>query len=69
MSRTYDVPSPRLDFESGKIKEEAAAVLCWRSHEEILHIQGKRNPSKTVGFARGHQMAETETTITENYSI
>lgn len=25
--QTYDVPSPRLDFESGKIKEEAAAAL------------------------------------------
>ena len=59
MSRTYDVPSPRLDFESGKIKEEAAAVLCWRSHEEILHVQGKRNPSKAVGVARGHQRADT----------
>ena len=23
------------------------------------HIQGKRNPSKTVGVARGHQRADT----------
>ena len=59
MSRTYDVPSPRLDFESGKIKEEAAAVLCWSSYEEIPHVQGKRNPSKTVGVARGYQRADT----------
>ena len=29
------------------------------SHEEIPHIQGKRNPSKTVGAARGHQRANT----------
>ena len=29
------------------------------SHEEILHMQGKRNPSKTVGVARGHQRADT----------
>ena len=58
MSRTYDVPSPRLDFESGKIKEGSAAVLCWSSREEIPHVQGKRNPSKMVGFARGHQKAE-----------
>ena len=35
------------------------AALCWNSHEEILHAQGKRNPSKTVGVARGHQKANT----------
>ena len=29
------------------------------SHEEIPHIQGKRNPSKMVGVARGHQRADT----------
>ena len=27
--------------------------------EEILLVQGKRNPSKTVGVARGHQRADT----------
>ena len=32
---------------------------CWRSHEEIPHNQGKRNPSKMVGVARGHQRADT----------
>ena len=35
------------------------AGLCWSSHEEIPHDQGKRNPSKMVGAARGHQRAET----------
>ena len=35
------------------------AVLCWSSLEEIPHDQGKRNPSKTVGVARGHQRANT----------
>ena len=35
------------------------AVLCWSSCEEIPHAQGKRNPSKTVGVARGHQRAKT----------
>ena len=34
-------------------------MLCWSSCEEILHFQGKRNPSKTVGVARGHQRADT----------
>ena len=28
------------------------------SREEILHVQGKRNPSKTVGAERGHQRAD-----------
>ena len=35
------------------------AVLCWGSCEEIPHAQGKRNPSKMVGVARGHQRADT----------
>ena len=35
------------------------AVLCWSSREEIPHAQGKRNASKMVGVARGHQRADT----------
>ena len=35
------------------------AALCWSTHEEVLHAQGKRNPSKMVGVARGHQRADT----------
>ena len=35
------------------------AALCWSSPEEIPHVQGKRNPSKTVGVARGYQRANT----------
>ena len=34
-------------------------MLCWSSHEEIPHAQGKRNPSKIVDVARGHQRADT----------
>ena len=34
-------------------------MLCWSSHEEIPHAQGKRNPNKMVGVARGHQKADT----------
>ena len=34
-------------------------MLCWSSREEIPHTQGKRNPSKMVGVARGHQKADT----------
>ena len=35
------------------------AALCWSSREEIPHVQGKKNPSKTVGVAREHQRADT----------
>ena len=34
-------------------------MLCWSSCEEIPHAEGKRNPSKMVGVARGHQRADT----------
>ena len=34
-------------------------MLCWSSHEEIPHTQGKRNLSKIVGVVRGHQRADT----------
>ena len=34
-------------------------MLCWSSREEIPQAQGKRNPSKMVGVARGHQRADT----------
>ena len=34
------------------------AALRWSSHEEKHHVQGKRNPSKMVGVARGHQSAD-----------
>ena len=35
----------------------AAAALCWSSREEIPNVQGKRNPSKTVGAGKGHKRA------------
>ena len=34
-------------------------MLCWSSREEIPRAQGKRNSSKMVGVARGHQRADT----------
>ena len=34
-------------------------MLGWSSREEIPHAQSKRNPSKMVGVARGHQRADT----------
>ena len=35
------------------------AAFCWSSREEVPQAQGKRNPSKMVGAARGHQRANT----------
>ena len=58
-------PTPRPKLEGGAMRrypyprKRAAAGLCWSSREEISHIQGKRNPSKMVGAARGHQKADT----------
>ena len=43
-------------------------MLCWSSHEEIPHAQGKRNPSKMVGVARGHQRADTLTPYSQKTS-
>ena len=40
-------------------KQGAVAVLCWSSCEEIPHAQGKRNSSKMIGVARGHQRPDT----------
>ena len=39
-------------------RKGAVAVLCWSSHEERPHVQGKRNPSKMAGTEIGHQRAD-----------
>ena len=44
------------------------AALCWSSREEIPHAQGKRNPSKMIGVARGHQRANTLKTYSQKTS-
>ena len=41
------------------VQSKEQAALCWSSCEEIPHVQGKRNPSKMVGVARGHQRSDT----------
>ena len=43
-------------------------MLCWSSREEPPHVQGKRNPSKTEGVARGHQRADTLKPYSQNTS-
>ena len=40
-------------------KVRSSSCVCSSSHEEIHHVQGKRNPSETVDVARGHQRADT----------
>ena len=44
-------------YPSSKVRSSGCALLEQR--EEIAHVQGKRNQSKTVGVARGHQRTET----------
>ena len=56
-SMGLDTTTDRRSAPAATGRTEAA--LCWSSREEIPHIQGKRNPSKTVGVARGHQKAGT----------
>ena len=43
-------------------------MLCWSTGEEIPHTQGKRNPSKMVGVARGNQRADTLKPYSQNTS-
>ena len=43
-------------------------MLWWSSCEEIPHAQDKRNLSKTVDVARGHQRADTLTPYSQKTS-
>ena len=53
-------------YPSSKVRSSG----CWSSREEIPHVQGKRNPSKTVlarrCCKRASEGTHTETIITEN---
>ena len=46
-----------MDREAWHVAVHGVTKSC--THEEIPHTQGKKNPSKTVGVARGHQRADT----------
>ena len=48
--------SKEIPLVQGKEQRLCFAGAAW---EEIPHAQGKRNPSKMVGAARGHQRADT----------
>ena len=52
-----------IPFVQGKEQWLCFAGAAW---EEIPHAQGKRNPSKMVGAARGHQRADTLKPYSEN---
>ena len=45
------------DLPLSKVRSSGCALL--EQLEEIPQVQGKRNPSKIVGVARGHQKAVT----------
>ena len=44
-------------YPSSKVRSSGCTLL--ESREEIPHVEGKRNPSKMVGVARGHQREDT----------
>ena len=46
-------------FDGEEIPLLQSKALCWSIREEIPHVQGKRNPTKMVGVARGHQRTDT----------
>ena len=60
---------PAQEWQQGEIPSLGSGAAAVRSYpmskvrssgcEEIPHIQGKRNPNKTVDVARGHQRADS----------
>ena len=58
--RSYPGPEGRGggQEELTRSRGKEVAALCWSSREERLRVQGKRNPSKTVGIERGDQRAD-----------
>ena len=53
-------------YPSSRVRSSGCTLL--ERHEEIPHTKGKRNPSKTVGVARGHQRADTLKPYTQETS-
>ena len=41
-------------------------ALCWSSREEIPHIQGKRNPSMTIGTERAQTLKPQSQTTSQS---
>ena len=69
--RSYPMPKIRggsqeeIPCVQGKEQRLHFAGGC----EEITHVQGKRNPRKTVGTERASEGRQTETTITDNRPV
>ena len=59
-----ELPHTNSEWRATKRRYPTSKVRS-SSHEEIPQVQGQRNPNKMVGPWRGHQRAETETTVTE----
>ena len=58
--RSYPMPEVRVGGQEEQPHVQgAAAARAQEGREELLHVQGKRNPSKTVGVVRGHQREDT----------
>ena len=54
---SYSSPR-RLAAKRSYPMSKVRSSSCTYSHEEIPHVQGKRNPSETVGAEKGHQRAD-----------
>ena len=50
---------PASEVRGGGREEQPMPEARSGSQEDQPHVQGKRNPSKMVGVARGHQRADT----------
>ena len=63
-----NIPS-LLSFPPSPLQgKEQQLCFAGAAREEIPHAQGKRNPSKMVGAARGHHRADTLKLHSQNTS-
>ena len=60
--RSYSMSKVRRGgHEERPLAQGKEQWLCFAGEAmKIPHVQGKRNPSKTVGVERGHQRADTQ---------
>ena len=58
MAAATDSAEAWLRGATPRPRSGAAAALCWSSHEEIPHVQGKRNSNKMIATKTGHQRAD-----------
>ena len=53
-------------YPRSEVRSSSCTLLEQPAHEEISHVQGKRNPSKMVGVVRASEGRHAETILTEN---